>query len=1669
MYMLFYLKRLLMAKKKVNLSFLFLSTFVILFISIGFSALNQNLMISGDVNYYLKGNNYVIDCNGNRLRTTIPDNLSGLARIMAEQAYLDNGKSQYVTNCAGVRFTTISSNTNGKGVYEIASTKDDTYPIYYYRGAVEDNNVIFANHCWKAVRTTDTGGVKLIYNGEVENNECLSSRGTHVGYAGEGSAQTLTSNYYYGTDYNYTNGVFSLAGTLEQKTWNATNGPTLIGKYTCKSTSSTGTCSTLYLIESFKSDTQGYAISLNGDSTYGRFGTISFHKTNTSLSDAGYMSNERYTNGKLNHFEDMLGGNSQLSVNYWYADSIGWDSSTNKYYLVNPYKITSTSEYPSLVGKYTFSNSTENFTRNSVNYIANVEGPLYKYIYLRDEGDHTLSYFNSAITYGDSFTDNGNGTYTINNATTVHLTDWPDYYEESKHKFVCINATNNTCSNIIYSTDNTTMLVMYFIRPIEEEYKYGSSFTYNSNTNTYTLTNTVNIWNFTDSTNRETMSTHHYTCRNLTGTCTTLYYAYYAQEDTLHFILLTGGKSMVDAANEMLNNSSVNTNNSVIKTGIDAWYKKYLLSYNSYIEDVVYCNDRSMETMSSLNPNGGTIVNPLRLNGYYKPFSTSTPSLVCPRTVDSFSVSATIGNGKLSYPVGLLTLDESMYAGTYRNTTQTTYYLYNGSQFWTITPYGISSDYANAVATGSFQSNSNTNVSNSLRPVISLSPEVDIAEGGDGTEANPYIVDTSQMIYTTTFENDSWDTIVAAIKNGQYNSYNVGDTKQVDLGTLGTHTLRIANISSPTECETEGFSQTACGFVLEFADLIGTRAMNSSATNVGGWPNTTMRTYVNNDVYNALPEALRNGIINTNVVSGHGSTSGETNFTTTDKLYLLSSVEIYGANYTYDSLQTTGTRQLDYYSSIGLTTSNYSGAIKNNGTTATIWKLRSARNNNATYYTQVSAAGARGTGSATTAHGVSPAFRIGKSFETDSWETIVSNVQSGNTDYYKIGDTKQVDLGSLGTHTLRIANNSSPSECEANGFSQTACGFVLEFVDIITKRRIGSSATGGWPASEIRTYLNSTVYNALPEVIRNAVITTNAISGYEYGASTNYKSKDKIYLLSSVEIAGVNNSFDSVTLNHTRQLDYYSMIGANEYFRIEKEYNSTVTAWWMRSAASNQNNFWLDRDIMEITNYPPTQSLGISPAFRIGTSFDTDSWETIVSNVKSGNIGKYKVGDEKEVDMGSLGTHTVRIANMSTPSECETEGFSQTACGFVLEFVDLIGTRAMHSSATNVGGWPNTTMRTYVNNDVYNALPEALRNGIINTNVVSGHGSTSGETNFTTTDKLYLLSSVEIYGANYTYDSLQTTGTRQLDYYSSIGLTTSNYSGAIKNNGTTATIWKLRSARNNNATYYTQVSAAGARGTGSATTAHGVSPAFRIGKSFETDSWETIVSNVQSGNTDYYKIGDTKEVDLGDLGVHNLRLVNKSTPSECETNGFSQTACGFVLEFADAITKRRIKSSDNTDGGWSTSEIRTYLNSTVYNALPETIRNAIINTNVVSGYGCSASSCSNSGYYNNGQNYSTVDKLYLFSPNEIREYSNIDFAVTLEQTRQLDYYRENGVVRGYRDFAVKKFYNNTEVIWWLRDPCEDQRYYWYDESSDGEAMGENPTTSQGVAPAFRIG
>ena len=231
------------------------------------------------------------------------------------------------------------------------------------------------------------------------------------------------------------------------------------------------------------------------------------------------------------------------------------------------------------------------------------------------------------------------------------------------------------------------------------------------------------------------------------------------------------------------------------------------------------------------------------------------------------------------------------------------------------------------------------------------------------------------------FSSDSWMTIAKAVKSGNISKYNVGDTKTVNLGTYGTHTLRVANISKSDSCGNSGYSESGCGFVIEFADIITNRVINSTSTTRGSWSATTIRTFVNNDIYNLLPTDLKNGILNTNVITGHGN-SESNNSTSTDKLYLLSPIEIYGSVSTsYDSANNV-TNQLDYYKQNNVSLNSYNLAIKNTvvsgGTgSASTWWTRTPAQIMDGQFMMVTNTGNLYSTYLTQELGVSPAFRIG--------------------------------------------------------------------------------------------------------------------------------------------------------------------------------------------------------------------------------------------------------------------------------------------------------------------------------------------------------------------------------------------------------------------------------------------------------------------------------------------------------------------------------------------------------------------------------------------------------------------------------------------------------------------------------------------------------------------
>ena len=79
----------------------------------------------------------------------------------------------------GIDYSKVNSPTNGEGVYLFDETKNDTHPVYFFRGTHNlNNNLLYANLCWKIVRTTETGGVRVVYNGAPVNRKCTTTIGT---------------------------------------------------------------------------------------------------------------------------------------------------------------------------------------------------------------------------------------------------------------------------------------------------------------------------------------------------------------------------------------------------------------------------------------------------------------------------------------------------------------------------------------------------------------------------------------------------------------------------------------------------------------------------------------------------------------------------------------------------------------------------------------------------------------------------------------------------------------------------------------------------------------------------------------------------------------------------------------------------------------------------------------------------------------------------------------------------------------------------------------------------------------------------------------------------------------------------------------------------------------------------------------------------------------------------------------------------------------------------------------------------------------------------------------------------------------------------------------------------------------------------------------------------
>ena len=176
-----------------------------------FSLTNPSVGKYSDIYTTLLGK-YIVSINGSSSSTAATStNLSTIYKVrdtttLTSLHYQTSSIIKPITYIASSN-TTVPGD-NGQGVYTRNGTENDKYPIYYYRGTLDlSNNIVFGGFCWKIIRTTATGGIRMIYNGVVNgDNSCGTAAGNTTERTSTQNHIKMTRGSLDGDNYTYTSG-----------------------------------------------------------------------------------------------------------------------------------------------------------------------------------------------------------------------------------------------------------------------------------------------------------------------------------------------------------------------------------------------------------------------------------------------------------------------------------------------------------------------------------------------------------------------------------------------------------------------------------------------------------------------------------------------------------------------------------------------------------------------------------------------------------------------------------------------------------------------------------------------------------------------------------------------------------------------------------------------------------------------------------------------------------------------------------------------------------------------------------------------------------------------------------------------------------------------------------------------------------------------------------------------------------------------------------------------------------------------------------------------------------------------------------------------------------------------------------------------------------------------
>ncbi len=702
----------------------------------------------------------------------VKGSVTTLYDIMRTASVPDDRASTFVTSENGIDFSQPASDTNGKGVYELRtnnaiSDAKDT-PIYYFRGKVDNTFVLFGGYCWQIVRTTSNKGIKLLYAGlpTGDNNDKCTGVNRNLSlknswFPPEYTYDSSSTLYYNGLTSYYNYGGYM----INQEKYDSL----AIGKeyqtrksWYYSSQQSVWSFDTIYYSSeyNYNEETGMYTLS-NPLSCTGidcrsvLLGKYTFNaKAPDAESDFVYwVSNVSGSSSRAEFYGRTLRANATIND---YANAVfgtGFIDNGDGTYTLTGTETLNLANWDSRHSRYKNYFMCDNYKETCKNFI----------FIIGTSGSYSSSYaqyIDGGTKIYVSLTSDGN---TLVNPVQITMYDWLTNDSYANYNYFCKDhASSCSKDNLMHANSKYSTGYMVSYNRI-----YGKSITYDGQY--YHLQNTIDqsethFLNY----NSGDVTKYHFVCPGYNETkCEKVYFYIHGggpdyTDDRISSILVlsleNGETDVVKVFNERKNvevdqnKNPINySKDSILKIALDHFYEENLINYEKYIDDAVWCNDKTM-TQENINNSylSGNNMSDLRYDAglrthqsykYNNPLF-GHPKLTCDDKLDAFTVNDTVnGNGFLKHPIAAITADEYFLGGQTRTDT----YLGDSNYYyWTISPaYSYGGGDGNMFV-DSYGMISYGSVGREVKPSIVLKPGIDVIDG-DGTKENPYKLDTPEV------------------------------------------------------------------------------------------------------------------------------------------------------------------------------------------------------------------------------------------------------------------------------------------------------------------------------------------------------------------------------------------------------------------------------------------------------------------------------------------------------------------------------------------------------------------------------------------------------------------------------------------------------------------------------------------------------------------------------------------------------------------------------------------------------------------------------------------------------------------------------------------------------------------------------------------------------------